>query len=178
MEFIDVVRARKSVRSYSSKIVEEEKLTRILEAARIAPSWANRQCWSFIVVKDREKIRELAGGLINPWLKQAPVIIVACGNPKKSGSRNGMDYYLVDVAISMEHLVLAAADLGLGTCWIGGFDEKKVKRTLGVPENIKIVALTPVGYPASEGVRDKLVKRLIKSGKRKPIEQIIHKDMW
>lgn len=178
MEFMDVVRTRKSVRSYSNRMVEEEKITRILEAARIAPSWANRQCWSFIVVKDREKIRKLAGGLINPWLKQAPVIIVACGNPQKSGSRNGMDYYLVDVAISMEHLVLAAADLGLGTCWIGGFDERKVKRTLGVPENIKIVALTPVGYPASEGVRDKIVKRLIKSGKRKPMEQIIHRDMW
>lgn len=178
MEFIDVVKARKSVRSYSSKLVEEEKLTRILEAARKAPSWANRQCWSFIVVTDREKIEKLAVGVINSWLKQAPVIIVACGNPKKSGFRNGMDYYLVDVAISMEHLILAAADLGLGTCWIGGFDEQKVKSILGVPKNIKIVALTPIGYAASERIRDKLVKTLVHSGKRKPMEEIIHKDMW
>lgn len=178
MEFMDTVKARKSVRSYSSKMVEAEKLRGILEAARIAPSWANRQCWSFIVVTDREKIRKLAGGLINPWLKYAPVVIVACGNPKKSGSRNGMDYYLVDVAIAMEHLILAAADFGLGTCWIGGFDEKKVKSILGVPDNIKIVALTPVGYPAGEGVRDKLVKKLVNSRKRKPMDEILHKNMW
>ncbi|MFH1327333.1 MAG: nitroreductase family protein, partial [Candidatus Bathyarchaeota archaeon] len=145
MEFIDVVATRKSVRGYANKEVEEEKLTKILEAARMAPSWANKQCWNYIVVKEKAKIDELVGRNINSWLKKAPVIIVACGDPKESGSRNGMDYYLVDVAISMEHLVLAATNLGLGTCWIGFFDEAKVKQVLGVPENIKVVALTPLG---------------------------------
>jgi len=97
-------------------------------AARLAPSWANKQCWSYVVVKDKAKIEKLANGIVNSWLKQAKVVIVACGDPKKSGSRNGIDYYLVDVAISMEHLVLAATDLCLGTCWIGTFDEAEVKK--------------------------------------------------
>ncbi len=178
MEFMDVVAARKSVRSYADKEVEEEKLTKILEAARMAPSWANRQCWSYIVVKEKAKIEELAGRLINSWLKKAPVIVVACGNPKKSGSQNGMDYYLVDVAISMEHLILAATDLGLGTCWIGAFNEAKVKQILEIPENIKVVALTPIGYPADEGRGSKMLKRIIGSSNRKPMEEIVHHNKW
>ena len=111
-------------------------------------------------------------------MKHAKAIIVACGDPKKSGSRNGMDYYLVDVAISMEDLVLAAADLGLGTCWIGGFDEAKVKQMLNIPEKIKVVALTPLGYPSVEGVRNKLVTKLIGSNKRKTMENMVHYDKW
>jgi nitroreductase len=89
-----------------------------------------------------------------------------------------MERYLVDMAISMEHLVLAAADLGLGTCWIGSFDEAKVKRILGVPESIKAVALTPVGYPAEEGLRAKMTKSLVGSAKRKTLEEIVHRDHW
>jgi nitroreductase len=178
LNFSDLLNARKSVRSYLEKEVEEEKLVKILEAARTAPSWANRQCWSYIVVKDKARIGELGSGLVNSWLKKAPVIIAACGNPSKSGSHDGMDYYLVDVAISMEHLVLAAADLELGTCWIGSFEEAKVKRILGVPDNIKVVALTPVGYPAEEGLRSKMTKSLIGSAKRKPLEEMVHRDHW
>ena len=178
MELTDVLKARKSVRSYVDKEVEEAKLMKMLEAARMAPSWANKQCWSYIVVKDKSKIKELAGGFINPWLKQAPVVVVACGNPRDSGSHDGKDYYLVDVAISMEHLVLAATDLGLGTCWIGSFDEAKVKQLLGVPEDVKVIALTPVGYAGDEGLRGKLTKGLVGSGKRKPLEEIVHYDKW
>lgn len=89
-----------------------------------------------------------------------------------------MDYFLVDVAISMEHLVLAATDLDLGTCWIGGFAEEKIKQILGIPKNIKVVAPTPLGYPTVETVRDKSTRRLIGSNKRKPIEEIIHYDCW
>jgi len=178
MEFKDVVAARKSVRSYSNEDVEEEKFDKIFEAARMAPSWANRQCWSYILVKDKEKIEKLAKGIINSWMKNAKAIIVACGDPKKSGSRNGMDYYLVDVAISMEHLVLAATDVGLGTCWIGGFDEAKVKQLLDIPEKIKVVALTPLGYPGGEGVRNKVITKLIGSNKRKTMEKLLHIDKW
>jgi nitroreductase len=178
LEFTDVLKARKSVRSYVDKEVEEAKLMKMLEAARMAPSWANKQCWSYIIVKDKSKIKELAGGLVNSWLKQAPLVVVACGNPGESGSRNGKDYYLVDVAISMEHLVLAATDLGLGTCWIGSFDEAKVKQLLGVPEDVKVIALTPVGYAGDEGLRSKFTKGLVRSGKRKPLEEIVHHDKW
>jgi len=178
MEFMDVVAARRSVRSYTDEDVEEEKINKMFEAASMAPSWANRQCWSYVLVKDKEKIKKLASGLVNSWMKHAKAIIVACGDPKKSGSRNGMDYYLVDVAISMEQLVLAATDLGLGTCWIGGFDESKVKKILDIPEKIKVVALTPIGYPSVGGVRNKVITKLIGSNKRKSMENMLHYDKW
>jgi nitroreductase len=178
MEFMDVVAARKSVRSYADKPVEEEKLSKVLEAARLAPSWANKQCCKYIVVKDKTKIQELAGGF-NGWLKQAPVIVVACADPKDSGVHDGMNYYLVDVGISMQQLVLAATDVELGTCWIGGFDEAKIKKTLEIPETITVVALTPVGYPADkEGLGSKIRKTLVGGGKRKPLAEIIHQEKW
>jgi nitroreductase len=177
MDFMDVISARKSVRGYVDKPVEEDKLSKILEAARLAPSWANKQCCRYVVVKDKAKIQELSGRF--GWLKQAPVIIVACADPKDSGDRNGMNYYLVDVGISMQQLVLAATDLELGTCWIGAFDEAKVKKVLQVPENIKVVAMTPLGYSADkEGIGSKLIKTAIGSGKRKPLEEIVHHEKW
>lgn len=178
MEFMDVIIRRKSTRSYEDKNVEDEKLNKIFEAARLAPSWANKQCWNYIVVKNKEKIQKLAAGIINSWMKHAKVIIVACADPKKSGFRNGMNYYLVDMAISMEHLVLAATNLGLGTCWIGNFNETKVKEILNIPEKIKVVAMTPVGYPSEEGIRDKLTRKVVGASIRKPLEKIIHYNKW
>lgn len=179
--FMSLVQARKSVRSYSDKPVEEEKLVRILEAARLAPSWANKQPWSYVVVKDSARREEVAKacGLLNTWLKKAPVIIVACADPRRSGRRNGMDYYLVDMGISMEHLVLAAADQGLGTCWIGYFDEQKIKQALSVPEDMKVVTLSPVGYPdEGESIRSRMTRALAGSVRRKPLEEIVHRDKW
>lgn len=176
MEFSDVVASRKSIRDYLDKNVEDEKLTKILEAARLAPSWANKQCCQYILVKDKTKIQELAGGF-SGWLKQAPVVIVACADPKDSGSHNNMDYYLVDVGISMQQLILAATDLGLGTCWVGGFDEAKIKKILQVP-SIKVVALTPIGYPADAGLRSKLIKTLGGTAKRKTLDEIVHHEKW
>ena len=178
MDFMDVVRTRKSTRSYMDKDVEEEKLNQILEAARLAPSWANKQCWKYIIVNEKGKIQELAAGIINSWMKYSKVVVVACADPKKSGSKNGMDYYLVDVAISMEHLVLAATNLGLGTCWIGGFDEKKVKKILNIPEKIKVVAMTPVGYSSAEKVRDKITRKIIRANTRKSLEEMIYYNSW
>ena len=178
MEFMDVVRARRSVRNYSDRDVEDEKFDLLFEAARLAPSWANKQCWSYVLVKDKDKINKLAGRVLNSWMKNSKAVIVACGDPKKSGSRNGMDYYLVDVAISMQQLVLTATDLGLGTCWIGAFDEKKVKQLLGIPKEIRVVALTPVGYPAKKTVRSKVTSKLVKANKRKTIDKMVHYDKW
>jgi nitroreductase len=177
MDFMDVVTSRKSVRDYQDKIVEEEKLEKILEAARLAPSWANKQCTRYIVIKNKKTIEELASTFIG-WIKQAPIVIAACANPKDSGTHNNMDYYLVDVGISMEHLVLGATDQGIGTCWIGGFDEAKVKKTLQIPENIKVVALTPLGYPAALSMRSKLVLSSSGAEKRKSLEEIVHKEKW
>jgi nitroreductase len=181
MEFLELVKARRSVRTYSNRTVEDEKIQQILESARLAPSWANKQCWSFIMVKDRDKAAAVSktAGIANRWITNAPVIIVACGDPGKSGSRGGITYYAVDVAIALEHLVLAATELGLGTCWIGYFDEKKVKDILGIPERIRVVALMPVGYPAERaGLHEGVTRLVVRSKNRKDLEEIVHYDAW
>ncbi len=178
MDFDKVIIARKSVRKYQDKPVEQNKIAKCLEAARLAPSWENKQCWRFIVARDKKTISKLAKG-INFWAKSAPVFIVACGDPKWSGTRYGQNYYLVDVAIAMEHLVLEAANLGLGTCWLGFFDEKEIKTLLGIPKGIRVVALTPLGYPhPSEGVWGKIVKMAVGSKKRKNLGEIAYDGKW
>ena len=145
MEFMDVVRRRRSVRKYKPDKVPKAEIEYVLEAARLAPSWANRQCWRYIVVTDEETRKKIA---LTDWTAKAPVIIVGCGDPVKAGNRDGKPYYMLDMGISMEHLVLAAAERGLGTCWLGGqFDEKVVREALGVPESHRVVAMTPLGYP-------------------------------
>lgn len=181
MEFMEVIKTRHSVRAYENREVDEEKFERILECARLAPSARNSQCWNFIVVKDKGTIERLseACGLLNPWLKKAPAVIIGCANPDTSVSRNGMDYYLVDLAIAMEHLVLAATDQGLGTCWIAGFSEEKVKEALEIPKEVKVVAMTPIGYPAQKkSIGSSLVKMLARTSKRKPMQEIVHREKW
>ena len=180
MEFKNVIKSRESVRDYSDRKVEDEKINYVLECARFAPSWTNKQCWKFIIVKDKKIINDLSKtSIINRWLKNVPIIIVACGNPKESGYRNDISYFIVDVSIAFEHLVLAATDKGLGTCWIGGFNEKKVKEILEIPDNIRVVALTPLGYPAEKKhIIGKIAKIVTQSKKRKSIDEIIHINKW
>lgn len=180
MEFESVIKSRESIRDYADKKVEDEKINFVLECARLAPSWTNKQCWQFIVVKDKKIIKDLSKtSIINRWLKNVPVIIVACGDPKQSGFRNDIYYFIVDVSIALEHLVLAATDKGLGTCWIGGFNEKKVKEILEIPESIRVVALTPFGYPAEKkSFIGKLAKVVTQSKKRKSFDKIIHINKW
>ena len=159
MGFIDLVKQRRSIRKYKSNSIPDEKTHKVLEAARLAPSWGNKYCSRFIVVKDVEIKRKLAEASGYAWLSTAPVVIVACADPKSSGKRDGKSYYLVDVGISMDHLILAATEQGLGTCWVGWFDEKKARKALGVPKNLKIVAMTPIGYP-DESPKPKVLKTL------------------
>jgi len=148
VELMEVIRKRRSVRRYKPDPVPEEDIKYALEAARLAPSWANTQCWHFVVVTDQDVKREVAqAGNGNRWIARAPVIIVACADPTRPGARDDIPNYLVDMGIAIEHLILAATERGLGTCWIGWFDESKVKEVLGVPENIRVVASTPLGYP-------------------------------
>jgi nitroreductase len=149
MNFTEVIGKRRSIRKYKSIPINEEDLKTILEAARLAPSWANRQCWKYVIVTDQSTKEKLAGE-DRKWISEAPVIIAACADPTASGHKPGMDYYTLDIGISMEHLVLAATNLGLGTCWIGAFDESQAKEALGVPEGIRVVAFTPLGYPAEK----------------------------
>jgi nitroreductase len=128
-------------------------------------------------VKDKDKIDALASGFTS-WLKEAPIVLAACIDPKDSGTHNNMSYYLVDVGISMTQLILAATDLGLGTCWIGGFDEEKVKSLLEIPCDVRVVALTPLGYPAPMSEKSKTMREFVKASRRKPIEEIVHREKW
>jgi nitroreductase len=180
MEFADVVKTRTSIRTYSDKEVEDEKLRYVLDCARLAPSWANKQCWRFIVVKNKDVIAEIAkNSLINRWLKTAPVIIVACADPTDSGTNKDIEYFKVDVAIALENLVLAATDVNLGTCWIGGFNEEKIKTQLEIPKRIRIIALTPLGYPADKKkLVSKITSLIVNGGKRKSLDEIVHYEHW
>jgi len=146
MEFMEVISKRRSIRKYKADPVSQEDINYILESARLAPSWANSQCWKFIVVTDQNVKNEIAKAG-NNWIARAPVIIVACADPTKPGTKGDQPYYMLDIGIAMEHLILAAADKGLGTCWIGAFDENVVKKVLGVPDRMRVVASTPLGYP-------------------------------
>lgn len=167
MDFMEVVRGRRSVRKYRPDPVPQAKLDAVLEAARLAPSWANGQCWTFIVVTD-PKVKHAVAQAGNEWMEHAPAIIAACADPKKSGTKKDQGYYLLDIGIAMEHLVLAAADQGLATCWIGWFDEEKARAALGVPKGIRVVALTPLGY-ADEAPEPR---------PRRSLGEIIRRDRW
>jgi nitroreductase len=184
MDLFEVVAARHSVRTYRSDPVPEELVERCLEAARLAPSWRNRQCWRFVVVRDAQLIAQLAaqrvyGYPINSWLHSAPVVIVACAEPELSGRHGDLPYWAVDTAIALEHLVLAATALGLGTCWIGGFDEESVRRLIMAPSHVRIVAYTPLGYPAEhEAFMGRAVKVIARSHSRKPLAEIVRYEHW
>lgn len=172
MEVLEAIKKRRSIRKYQTKPVENEKINHVLEAARLAPSAANKQPCHFIVVTKPEA-RESLRAAYKPerqWLMQAPAIVVACVDPKKSWKRNdGEEYWKVDAAIAMQNLVLASTELGLGTCWIATFNEKAAKKALNIPEHIRVVAMTPLGYPDEEkgSVTD-----------RKPLNEIVHYEKW
>jgi len=184
MDINEVFRRRRSVRSYSNQPVPEEAISRCLEAARLAPSWRNGQPWHFIVVRDLETIQKLMrtsslAGAANLWLKDAPVVLVACAEPRVSGDKDDQPYYLVDVAIALEHAILAATAEGLGTCWIGGFSEDKVREVLSIPQQIRVVAMTPLGYPADgKGMYDRLAKVGMRRLRRRSLEEIVRYEKW
>ncbi len=179
MEFLEIARTRRSIRGYSDKPVEDEKLRYVLECARIAPSARNSQVWGFVVIKDKDTILAITNScpVFNKFLASAPIIIVACaaGN---SSRHNEQEYYLVDVAIATEHLVLAAAEKGLGTCWIAAFDEKRVKEILSIPESARVVALIPLGYPGKEGAFGLMSKAVKILTPRKKLEEIAFSEKW
>ena len=184
MEFFEVVARRHSVRTYTADPVPDDLITRCLEAARLAPSWRNNQCWRFVVVRDHAVIDRIAGlrvyGYpINSWLRSAPTVIVACAKPSESGKHADLPYWAVDTAIAMEHIVLAATALGLGTCWVGGFDEQDLRRLIGAPDQIRVVAYTPLGYPAGqEGLMGRAVKTVAHSHARKSLEKTVFYERW
>ena len=148
MDVFQAIQTRRSIRKYQDRPVEEDKLQRVLEAARLAPSASNRQNWHFIVVRDaglrarltREAIRQ-------PFVGQAPLILVACGMAPEGVMTCGQPRYTVDLSIATSFMILEAWEQGLGTCWLGLFQEGLVKEILRIPSEVRVVAITPLGYP-------------------------------
>jgi len=144
MDALEGIKQRRSVRKYDPKPVAERDLLAILEAGRQAPSAANRQPWHFVVVKDKEVRRKLAAACSGQaWMADAGVIVAGLGKPSINEK-----WYAVDVAIAMQNMILAATALGYGTCWIGAFEHDRVRDLLEAPEDMCVVALTPIGVPA------------------------------
>jgi nitroreductase len=168
MEVQEAIKVRKSVRSYEDRPVPEEVLGRILEAARLSPSAKNLQPWHFIVVRDAANRKALSEGMWAKFLKDTPVVIVGCGDAKSS-----KDWCAIDTTIALQTLVLAATAEGLGTCWIGSFDEAKVKALLKIPEHWAVVCLVAVGH---ERKSLELTRKLAGGAKRKPMEEIASRE--
>jgi len=161
MDVMEAILSRRSIRKYKPDAVSDKDLETVLEAARWAPSWANTQCWRFVVVKDKETKAALAAALSggNPAadaVANAPVVIVACAQMSRSGFKRGEamtskgDWYMFDVALAMANITLAARALGLGTVHIGLFDAEEVAQVLAVPEGVTVVEMAPLGYPDEE----------------------------
>ena len=169
MEFSDLVVQRYSVRAYKPDPVSDKELEGVLDAARLAPTAANRQAFQLIVIHTAGREKELKRIYGRDWFVQAPLVICACGMPGKNWVRSdGKNYNDVDVAIVMDHLILAAANLGLGTCWIGAFDPSAAREVLGLPTDVEPVAFTPLGYPADEP-RAKV---------RKALPELVRYEKW
>ncbi|WXG42044.1 MAG: nitroreductase family protein [Candidatus Freyarchaeum deiterrae] len=162
MDVLKAIEDRRSIRDYVEKIPSEEVVYSIIESGRLAPSAGNRQPLRFVVVWDREKIIKIANVSMN-FLKKVGVIMVGVADPKLSPK-----WYPVDLGIAFEHMVLAAQAQGLGTCWIGAFDEESVKKILEIPKDVTIVALLGVGYPRLKP----------NPTSRKKMEEIACRDQW
>jgi nitroreductase len=171
MDVMEAIRARRSVRSYEDRPVEDEKLEAVLEAGRLAPSAKNLQEWRFVVARDAATRKRLMAAAKNQtFVGEAPVVIACCAETDNHVMSCGQLAYPIDVAIAVDHMTLKAVEEGLGTCWIGAFYEDKAKAALGIPQAIRVVALLPLGYPKYEdAARPKA---------RRAMEEIVHWDRW
>ena len=161
MNFLELARRRCSVRQYSDRAVEPEKMDYVLEAARLAPSAVNKQPWRILLIENEEKRQQLQDCYDREWFKQAPLYLIICGNHVESWKRaeDGKDHVDVDVAILTEHLCLAAAEQGLGTCWVCNFNVARCKQLFALPDDLEPIVLLPLGYPADESVFEGEKKR-------------------
>ncbi len=170
--FLELAEKRRSVRAYKPDEVPEDLLQTVLEAGRLAPSACNKQPWRFIVVRSETGRRALGAAYAREWFWKAPVVIAVCILPKEAWVRSydGQNYAMVDGALAMDHLTLAAAELGLGTCWIGAFDPAAAREILNLPDGVEIVGLTPLGYPDVEP------NPRVRS--RRPLGETVMKERW
>jgi nitroreductase len=151
MEFYDVVKIRKSIKKFKNTPISTEKLTRMIDAAMMSPSWKNNSSYKFILVDEKNQLEQISKAIMNKdnsaaqSITDAPMTAVIVADPEESGEVENKEYYLVDSAIAMEHFVLSATNEGYGTCWIAAIDEDIIKKALSIPQNYKVVALTPIG---------------------------------
>jgi nitroreductase len=151
MKFSELIQTRYSARGYKPDPVEQEKLEEVLEAARLAPTASNRQPFQLIVIPTAGREADLRRIYNREWFVQAPLVICACAIPERGWVRmDGKRYTDVDVTIAMDHLILAATELGLGTCWIAAFDPAAAREVLDLPEGVEPIVFTTLGYPAAE----------------------------
>ena len=170
MDFQELIRSRYSVRAYDPRPVEEDKLARVFEAARLAPTASNRQPFRIMVVQTKGREAELGRIYGRPWFVQAPLVLAVCAVPAESWVRksDGWNAAELDAAIAADHLILAAAEEGLGTCWIAAFDPEAAREVLGLPEGIVPVVFTPLGYPADSP----------QPKKRRALDELVRRDRW
>lgn len=169
MEFNDLIKKRYSVRAYKPDPIEDEKLNFVLEAARLAPSAANRQPFHLIIIHTEGRQAELQRIYHRDWFTQAPLLVCACGIPRQGWLRYDNRLFMdVDVAIMMDHLILAATDVGLGTCWVASFNIQAARELLALPDEVEPLIFTPLGYPADQaGVKT-----------RKSLTDLIRYERW
>jgi len=173
MEVLETIKGRRSVRSFTNQPVSEEEIKTLIDAARDAPSAGNIQPWEFIIVKKAEIKHKLAvAALDQTFIEEAPVVIVVCANTDASrsgyGSRGATLYCLQDTAAATQNILLIAHSMGLGTCWVGAFREEDVKETLGIPSDVKPVAIIPVGHRADNPPKHP----------RRPLNEIMHHEKY
>ncbi len=168
---MEAIKTRRSIRKFRETPVPENLLKEVLNAARLAPSADNAQPWKIIVVRDeqmKQKVTQACNG--QKFLVQAPIVLVVCGIPEDAFQTVGgyMSSHVIDASIALDHVTLAAHSLGLGTCWVAWFKEEKVKDILGIPEDVRVVALSPLGYPDESPERPS----------RKNLEELIAYDKY
>jgi nitroreductase len=169
MDVFEAIESRRSIRKYLNKEVEQDKIDKILESARIAPSAANRQEWKFVVVKDQQTRDKLVDACMGQkFVAQAPVFIAACSTESEKVMPCGQYAYSVDLSIALSFMILEATELGLGTCWLGAFKEDEVKSILNIPDEVRLVGLTTLGY--SDESPDKRP--------RKSFEEVVTYEKW
>jgi nitroreductase len=169
MDFSDVIGSRRSIRAYRPDPVDDRTLARVLQAARLAPTACNRQPFRILVVRTRGRENDLQRVYGQRWLVQAPLVLGACGIPADTWKRrDGKSYNDVDVTIAMDHMILAAANEGLGTCWIAAFDPVAAREVFALPAEVELVAITPLGHPAERP----------RGPVRRPLSELVYFDRW
>jgi nitroreductase len=181
METLQTIGKRASLKAcLSGRDVEQEKIEKVLEAAKLAPSALNKQPWRFIVVKGKKNVEAVVNRAFreaNQVVREAPVIVIACANPSDDVVIGGKEYYLFNVALAVENMLLAATDLGLVTHPMAGVNEDELKAALGIPDEVRFVVATPLAYPA-QGSYDEAARERLSQRTRKDLKEVAYLDEW